>query len=119
MPTKILVATGYESTGYDDSRTNSEVLELMNKPYMECQNMAPFLWNTEGATGGLVNRKTMFCGGTDSDLFYDECYRLTKKSTSLIRTMKNRRAYAASVVVNHDTLWILGGKSCQTDSCQG
>ena len=86
---------------------------------MECQNMAPFLWNTEGATGGLVNRKTMFCGGTDSDLFYDECYRLTKKSTSLIRTMKNRRAYAASVVVNHDTLWILGGKSCQTDSCQG
>ena len=117
VPTKVLVLTGYDSNGYDDSRSNSEVLDLIKKPYRECQNMAIPPEKAKGATGGLVEGRLLICGGKDSELFHDECYRVTKISTSLIKIMKEKRAYATSVVVNHIKLWILGGRSCNNDNC--
>ena len=31
--------------------------------------------------------------------------------------MKSKRAYASSAVVDYNNLWLLGGKSCNSDSC--
>ena len=110
-----MVITGLDSTSNDGSRLNSEVLELSNKGLF-CQNMAPYAKKTEAATGALVNGKLLICGGKDSHVYYDECYKITKSSTSFVTKMKTKKAYLSSVVVDHFILWLVGGKSCDTCS---
>ena len=109
-----MVATGYDFS-LDNSRSNSEVLDLINTS--ACKNKAPFAKKTEGATGTLVKGKHLICGGKDSDLYYDECYRITKSSTILVMEMKSKRVYASGAVVDYIKLWMLGGMSCNYDSC--
>ena len=69
--------------------------------------MAPFAKYTFAATGALVDGKPLICGGDDAK--NDECYMITKSSTSFISKMNTKRAYAASVVLNNNILWVLGG----------
>ena len=115
MATKFVVATGYDLS-FDDSRIYSEVLDLSNNAFA-CKNKSPFVMKTEGATGALVKGKHLICGGKYSDLYYWECYRLTKFSTIYFMEMKSKRAYASSAVVDYNKLWMIGGKSCNSDSC--
>ena len=57
--------------------------------------MAPFAKEVEGATGALVDGKPLICGGSG---YSDECYMITKSSTSYASKMQSKRAYAASVL---------------------
>ena len=59
--------------------------------------------------------KHLICGGKDSDLYYNECYRITKLSTILVMEMKSKTVYASGIVVDYIKFWMLGGKSC--DRC--
>ena len=77
-------------------------------PTITCQNMAPFAKEVYGATGALVDGKPLICGGGYSG-YYDECYMITKSSTSYVSKMKSKRSGAASVLVNINKLWVLGG----------
>ena len=61
---------------------------------MACQNMAPFAKEVWGTTGGFVDGKPLICGGSGSD----ECYMITKSSTTLVTKMIWKRVYAASAV---------------------
>ena len=80
-------------------------------PTITCQNMAPFAKKVYVATGALVDGKPLICGGYyTGGNYYDECYMITKSSTSYVSKMKSKRAYAASVLVNINKLWVLGGK---------
>ena len=115
MATKFVVATGYDLS-FDDSRIYSEVLDLSNNAFA-CKNKSPFAMKTEGATGALVKGKHLICGGKNSDFYYGECYRLTKVSTIFVMEMKSERAYASSAIVDFVKLWVIGGRSCKSDSC--
>ena len=77
-------------------------------PTITCQNMAPFAKEVWGATGALVDGEPLICGGF-FDGYSDECYMITKSSTSLANKMNSKRYGAASVVVNINKLWVLGG----------
>ena len=77
-------------------------------PTIACQNMAPFAKYTYRATGALVDGKPLICSGSDGG-YSDECYMITKSSTSFISKMNTKTENAASVVVNNNILWVLGG----------
>ena len=87
---------------------NSEVLDLMDNS-LSCQNLAPFAKKTYAATGALVEGVPLICGGYYSGSYSDECYQITKSMTSLVTNMKSKRAYAASVVLDNNQLWVMGG----------
>ena len=80
-------------------------------PTITCQNMAPFAKEVYGATGALVDGKPLICGGhvNGANALSDECYMITKSSTSYVSKMKSKREHAASVLVNINKLWVLGG----------
>ena len=69
-----------------------------------CKNLAPYAIKVWSATGGLVDGKPLICGGRQGSSYYDDCYTVTDISTK-VSNMKNKRAYAASVVVNSTKLW--------------
>ena len=86
---------------------NSEVLDLMDNS-LSCQNLAPFAKKTYAATGALVEGVPLICGGYASG-YSDECYQITKSMTSLVTNMKSKRYGAASVVLDNNQLWVMGG----------
>ena len=103
----LLVSTGYDETYLK----NTEVLNLDSN-----DTQVPTYLNhpksIKGATGGLISNQFITCGGynggLDETAYIKECYKIGKNDTSLHGTMKDRRAYAASILLT-DRLWILGG----------
>ena len=96
-----------------------EVLDLKN-PDMKCQNLAPFPDGLIGATGAFVNNSiAVVCGGAKGTVFgdswdafghaTDDCYSITKNSTTFHQSLDTKRIWATSIAVNN-TLWILGGR---------
>ena len=61
------------------------------------------------SVGGLINETPILCGGHDAnfDVVYDSCIVLGQNKKSI--KMNKARSYAASVVLNETTLWIIGG----------
>ena len=109
--TKILAASGVPF-GFDPSRDTSEILDLVDST-LSCQHLAPFPKEMRGPTGGLVDGVPLICGGSESsdiNSVSDECYIISKLTTSLVAIMKEKRVYAASVVLNDTKLWVMGGK---------
>ena len=76
---------------------------------LSCQNLAPFAKKTYGATGALVEGVPLICCGYVDYPYSDECYQITKSMTSLVTNMKSKRGGAASVVLNKNQLWVMGG----------
>ena len=63
-----------------------------------------------GATGGFFNNYFITCGGVDSvEDHTDKCYMLGSEEP--FATMMTIRSYAASIVLDDQTMWILGGLS--------
>ena len=76
-----------------------------------CNNWPDFPISVQqGATGGLIENTVIICGGsislTDS---FDECYSLTSEKAALVTHMSVGRQFAASIVLNDNTLWVTGG----------
>jgi hypothetical protein len=77
-----------------------------------CNNWPDYPINIQGATGGLIGNTAIICGGRDitySWYYFDECYSLSSETTTLVTHMSVGRFYAASIVINDNTLWITGG----------
>ena len=72
-----------------------------------CNNWPNFPIGVSGATGGLIGDTVIICGGWD----VDECYSLTSEKATLVTHMSVGREYAASIVINDNTLWVTGGYS--------
>ena len=82
---------------------------------LSCQNLAPFAKKTYAATGALVEGVPLICGGYyPGGSYSDECSQITKSMTSLVTNMTSKRGYAASVVLNKNQLWVMGGRSSST-----
>ena len=77
-----------------------------------CNNWPDFPISLYGATGGLIGDTVVICGGDgDSGYSIDECYSLTSEKATLVTHMSVGRFYAASIVINDNTLWVTGGLS--------
>ena len=75
-----------------------------------CNNWPDFPISVAGATGGLIGDTVIICGGYVYDTRYvDECYSLTSEKATLVTHMSVERGYAASIVINDNTLWVTGG----------
>ena len=70
-----------------------------------CNNWPDFPIDVYGATGGLIGDTVIICGGWT----VDECYSLTSEKATLVTHMSVERQYAASIVINDNTLWVTGG----------
>ena len=110
-----LVIGGESVTEYGTKQIQkkTEVIDLADSSNMTCTSA---FWDLEsernGAIGGLINGTPILCGGEDSSSYgnrYGSCivFGLTKTFIEL----KERRSYAASVMLNETTLWIMGGRS--------
>ena len=65
----------------------------------------------KGATGGFLNNYFITCGGNDSVVGFSEyCHKLGV-SPGYFAIMTTERFLAASVVLESEKLWILGGKN--------
>ena len=75
-----------------------------------CNNWPDFPISVrEGATGGLIENTVIICGGTNGYNYFDECYSLTSDKAALVTHMSVGRQFAASIVLNDNTLWVTGG----------
>ena len=73
-----------------------------------CNNWPDFPIGVYGATGGLIGDTVIICGGYAGG-YVDECYSLTSEKATLVTHMSVGRYYAASIVINDNTLWVTGG----------
>ena len=64
--------------------------------------------DAEYATGGLVGKEALICGG--GFLATDECYKIMANKALMVGKMNTKRNDAASVVINSTTLWVTGGE---------
>ena len=71
-----------------------------------CNNWPNLPIGVDGATGGLIGDTVIICGG----YHVDECYTLTSEKATLVTHMSVGRRYAASIVLNDNTLWVTGGR---------
>ena len=63
------------------------------------------------AVGAYLNDQPIICGGHDGDYrnAYDTCLTFDNSRWSQTHKLTTRRTWAASVLLNETTLWILGG----------
>ena len=95
----LLVTTG---TPYKTGK-HSEVIDLGNSE-MICDLLPDFPIQTKGSTGGLLNEFTpLICGG---DNLNDKCYTIGQFEP--LTELHSGPNYLQSVVLNTDTLWVVG-----------
>ena len=82
-----------------------------------CNNWPKFPIGVEGATGGFIGDSVIICGGYNYNNhdYVDKCYSLTSEKASLVTHMSVRRGFAASIVLNDNTLWVTGGAFASTE----
>ena len=81
---------------------------MSDKNKFQCADWLDYPIDLYGATGGLVDQVPVICGGW-SHVDFDDCYKITANKAVFLGKMKNKRQYAASVVVNNSVLWVTGG----------
>ena len=79
-----------------------------------CKNWPDHSMDLYGATGGLIGNTVLICGGygrfNSLHKYVDGCYSMTSQKVTLVTHMSVKRFYAASIVLNDNTLWVAGGK---------
>ena len=104
----VLVTTGSPRS----ESTKSEVFDL--KTGKACQNLPPFPIEVFGAVGEIVNGFHLICGGytvvNGATIIYQSgCYALKGNTWKLIGSMRQPRGYASSLLLDKNTMWIMGG----------
>ena len=101
------MTTGRGSNGF---QTTSKIVDLTVKGGNKCNNWPDFPIDVLGATGGVIGDTVIICGGMDySYSSLKECYSLTSEKATLVTHMSVGRYFAASIVLNDNTLWVTGG----------
>ena len=91
--------------------TLSEIIDLSCSGYHCCPDWVDYPLDVFGATGGLLEHVPLICGGYSNSQYFDECYKVTSNRAVLVGIMSYKRYGAASVVIDHSTLWVTGGYS--------
>lgn len=89
--------------------------QVYNISVETCSSLAPLPISTRFATGGLVDKTPVLCGGRSSNKAISMCYYHDRNSNSwiLIGNMNRDRYGAASIVIN-SKLWVMGGADGST-----
>ena len=99
------MTSGYVNSG---PISNTEILKIGNNA--EPPQYPDHPRRIFGATGGFLNNDFLTCGGMDSVAeITDKCYMLGSEGP--FATMRTKRWMAASIVLEDEKLWILGGIS--------
>ena len=111
LVTKLLITTGVNSV-MTSFISQSEVLELTSNNGSQCSNWIDM--NLKGSTGGLLD-KPLICGGISLENSTSGwCFSIINQDSRNVTKMLAKRAFATSIVLNRDTLWISGG--CDEDN---
>ena len=105
--TKILIATGI-----NDGKAVStvEIIDMSLDDDDQCFNWADYPLALQGATGGLLGKTPVICGGKSlqgQDI--NECYSFNGETSKFVTKMSKSRGGGASIVLNETILWITGG----------
>jgi hypothetical protein len=79
---------------------------LSGKGSNRCKDWPDYPIRVDSATGGLIGNTVIICGGGRE---VADCYSLTSKKATLATHMSVVRYFAASIVLNDNTLWVTGG----------
>ncbi len=110
----MLLTSGHEYGHSDRPIDTSEVLDLAN-PVANCMDLldAP---SVTGSTGGILNGSTpVICGGYEDDGpdMVSGCYRLGDDLANPLLTLSEKKAGAASILMDDGSIWITGGATEQ------
>ena len=128
---RILIMSGVPQAATDDK---IEILDLLNNVETDSK-LNDFLCEDENhgnnnhfaertrAIGGIIQNKLVICGGRNINgrkqcEALEDCHviqQLKTKTYKKINNMLHRREAAASVVLNENTLWIVGGHDGDVD----
>ena len=101
----MVVTSGYSNSGH---LSDTETIDIGNNS--EPPNYPDHQRRIFGATGGFLNQDFITCGGDDSDEgITNKCYVLG--SEGIFATMMSERKAAASVVLEPEKIWVLGGSN--------
>ena len=108
---KILVTTGYP---YENGQ-KTEIIDLAND---DATKVLPFdFLKRDGMIGGFVQTQPLICGGEyhPEERYFRKCFILGRQQqeqpvvNEKIMTLE-QRSDAASIVINQNILWIIGGR---------
>ena len=92
-----------KNSGSQNYVTKSEILDFSEEKNFQCFDWEDYPIDADRFSGGLVGEIAVVCGGY-------ECYKVTQNKAVLFGNMTTKRYGAASVVMNNDILWIIGGR---------
>ena len=97
----------------DQTLSNTEIINIGNNS--EPLHYPDHPKKNYGATGGFLNKYFITCGGyVSGESITDKCYKLG--SDGPFSAMMMKRIEAASIVLEAEKLWILGGRSGSSNS---
>ena len=100
------------ATGIGEDHWSTNLAQVYNISAEKCSSLAPFPSSTRFATGGLVDKTPVLCGGRVDNRATSKCYYHDRNSNSwmVIGNMSTVRDGAASIVIN-SKLWVMGGSA--------
>ena len=111
---KILVTTGYP---YENGQ-KTEIIDLVNDDNDDATKVLPFdFLKRDGLIGGFVQNQPLICGGEyhPEERYFRKCFILGRQQQEQPVAnekimMLEQRSDAASIVINQNILWIIGGR---------
>ena len=111
VPNNLIITTGYYHPPYPEYSghlSQTETLSIKNNG--DPPNYPDHPRKIYGATGGFLHKNFITCGGDDSvEGVTNYCYKLGSEGT--FATMMSERYAAASVVLEPEKIWVLGGSN--------
>ena len=105
VPAKVLIATG---NPYEIGHS-IEVIDLQNSD-LNCDDL-PNTPDRSDSVGGLLEDQALICGGVFNNQALQDCFVIGQPEKKI--ELLEKRAYAASVVIDTNILWIIGGSDDQ------
>ena len=102
LPARIIITTGVPH--YLGKKT--EIVDLSN-PKIKCDYLAE-VPQRSGSVGGLIDGKPLICGGYLSGHPLADCFSVDGTKFERKSFLTQQRAFAASVLLNSKTLWVVG-----------
>ena len=100
---KFLVATGCGPKGY------IQKIEVLHLPDSDSDILNQYIPARHGAISAVINNKPIICGGNYYSEYFEDGFVLAQPQKKFKLTEK--RADAASLLLNKNTLWVVGGES--------